>query len=101
MKKLKIVYLQVDHIPSSANGFVLLFFFTEFEGKIFWGSDNNQIDHVAIEEWLAAKEILELKEPIIIDEDEILQISSNEWIYALEPMTEKSRYIGLLKELVK
>lgn len=99
MKKLKIVYLQVDHIP--ANGFTLLFFFTEFEGKIFWGSDNNQIDQEAIEEWLMARKILELKEPIIIDEDEILQISSDERIYALEPMIETPRYIGLLKELVK
>jgi len=95
--KTKIVYLQVDHIP--VNGLTKLFFFTEKDGEIFWGTDNNTIEIKDIERWVKEKKIFKLIRPIFIKEDEMLQIGYEGRVYISNPLIEKLVLVGKLYEL--
>ena len=95
------MYLQVDHIP--ANELTQLFFYTEINGEIFWGTDNNSIDPEDIERWVKDKKILKLKNPILIEENETLTIGYTEpkvYISNYEKRNEKV-LCGKLSELIE
>jgi hypothetical protein len=92
-------YLQVDKIP--INGLSQLHFFTEKDSNIYWGSDNNAIDPDDIARWLAEKKIVMLKEKILIEDDQILQIGGPEsTVYVSRPLREELTHVGELQNLI-
>ena len=96
---IKIVYLQLSKTPMA--DIELLYFFTEKNNKIYWGTDNNSIDPAFLESWLRRREILKLKTPIVIDEDETLLIDHKcQSIYKTNMLHEYKKQIGSLKDLV-
>lgn len=100
MEKYKIVYIQIERAP--INTLSRLFFFTEENGKIFWGTDNNPINSEDIERWLLEKKIFKLKNPIFIDEDQTLLIGYPERkIYVSNKIKEQSRLQGEFLQLVE
>lgn len=100
MENIKISYIQIDRVP--INGVATLFFFTEKNGKIYWGTDNNSIDQEDIKRWILNKTIFKLKSPIFIKEDETLLIGGEDKkIYISNPLTEKMRLHGSFAELVE
>jgi len=99
METVKIVFLRIDRIP--INGLAELFFYTEKEGEIFLGTDNNPFENEDIERWVKEKKILKLKEPIIIEYNEMLQIGySEEKVYISNPLIEKLVLVGKLNEII-
>lgn len=98
MGTIKIVYLKVDCVP--VNGLAQLFFYTEKDDEIFWGTDNNVIQPQDIERLVSEKKILKLIEPIFIEEDETLKVGYyDERVYISNHLKEKLVLIGRLKEI--
>lgn len=99
MEKIKIVYLYIDRVP--INDLAQVFFFTEKNGEIFLGTDNNTIELKDIQRWVAKKKVFQLKEPIIINKDEKIFIGyADSKIYVSNLSKEKLRFIGKSEDLI-
>lgn len=101
MDKIKIIYLQKDG-ETFANRLKQLYFFTEKDGEIFWGTDNNPIDPEDIAMYLKSEKIKKLKNPLFIEEDETLHIGyKTERVFCGRPEKKELRLIGELANLVE
>ncbi len=102
-KKIKVVYLRhIDEMHRSQNEVTQIYFFTEKEGEIFLGTDNNSIEPGDIQIYLSEGTISKLKEPVLINEDERLYIDyANLKVYSGVSRKEELRLIGILKNLVE
>ena len=78
---INITHLISTEIPK--NGFERLFFFTEKNGKFFWGTDNNTIGSINIERWMKDGSVVQLVEPILINDEEsfLFRINLVSWIF--------------------
>jgi hypothetical protein len=102
-KKIKVVYLQhIDEMHRNQSGVTQLYFYTEKNGEIFLGTDNNSIEPEDIQIYLSEEMISKLKNPVFISEDERLYIDyANLKVYSGISRKEELHLIGILKGLVE
>ena len=78
MEKVKIVYLLIAR--TSVNTLNRVYFFSERNENIYWETGNNSIEKKDIDELFSQRKVLALKEPILIDQEQILLVGG----YGLE-----------------